>query len=133
MAGYLSPENAQNIAPWITVRNCLEAIKFYTDSFGASVQYRLDGPAGPVVARLTIHHSEFWIGEDENNFSLDEMTKGGQIRIILTVPDPQETFKRAIENGASPIYPVSESHGWVVGRLKDPFGLHWEIGHPIEI
>jgi PhnB protein len=26
---------------------------------------------------------------------------------------------------------VGEEHGWRLGRLVDPFGLHWEIGHPL--
>lgn len=30
------------------------------------------------------------------------------------------------------VHPVSEGHGWRIGRLKDPFGHHWEIGHEVE-
>jgi PhnB protein len=26
---------------------------------------------------------------------------------------------------------VSEAHGWRIGRLADPFGLHWELGYPL--
>src|SRR3981081_3815149 len=26
---------------------------------------------------------------------------------------------------------VGDSHGWRLGRLVDPFGLHSEIGHPL--
>jgi len=39
---------------------------------------------------------------------------------------------RALAAGASEIFPVGEGHGWRLGRLADPFGLHWEIGHPLE-
>jgi PhnB protein len=27
--------------------------------------------------------------------------------------------------------PVSDEHGWRVGRIQDPFGHEWEIGKPI--
>jgi hypothetical protein len=26
---------------------------------------------------------------------------------------------------------VHEEHGWLVGRIEDPFGHHWEIGKPL--
>ena len=51
--------------------------------------------------------------------------------MILTVADPDLLFARALEAGASLVYPVGEQHGWKLGRLVDPFGHHWEIGHPL--
>jgi len=53
------------------------------------------------------------------------------IRLILTVPNPDQMFARALKAGARQVYPVSEGHGWRIGRVEDPFGLHWEIGHPL--
>jgi len=29
------------------------------------------------------------------------------------------------------VYPVSEGHGWRMGRVVDPFGHHWEIGREL--
>jgi PhnB protein len=26
---------------------------------------------------------------------------------------------------------VHEEHGWLMGRVVDPFGHHWEIGKPL--
>lgn len=56
----------------------------------------------------------------------------GTIRMILTVPDPDVFFARALAAGATEVFPVGEGHGWRLGRLVDPFGLHWEIGHPLD-
>jgi len=53
------------------------------------------------------------------------------IRMILTVPDPDTVFAQALQAGASEIFPVGEDYGWRLGRLMDPFGHHWEIGHPL--
>jgi len=56
---------------------------------------------------------------------------GNSLRIILTVPDTDALFARALAVGAKQVFPVSEAHGWRIGRLADPFGLHWELGYPL--
>jgi PhnB protein len=53
------------------------------------------------------------------------------VRLILTVADPDAAFARAIAAGASEVWPVSEGHGWRVGRVADPYGHHWEIGREL--
>ena len=55
----------------------------------------------------------------------------GSVRMILTVGDRDTVFARALAAGASQVFPVGDSHGWRLGRLVDPFGLHWEIGHAL--
>jgi PhnB protein len=60
-----------------------------------------------------------------------ERIGGFTVRLILTVKDPDAVFARAISAGATEVYPVSEGHGWRVGRVVDPFGHHWEIGRPV--
>ena len=57
---------------------------------------------------------------------------GGPIRMILTVANPEQIFAQALAAGATEIFPVGVEHGWKLGRLVDPFGLHWEIGHPVD-
>ena len=119
---------ACTIAPWLSVRGSAEAVEFYKAAFGAIEVYRLD--ADGVIARLSIHGAEFWVGDESpehGNFS-PETLKGSSVRIILTVADPDAVFARAREAGASEVYPVSEDHGWRIGRVVDPYGHHWEIG-----
>ena len=45
--------------------------------------------------------------------------------------DKSNLFAQAIKGNATEIFPVGEGHGWRLGRLCDPFGLHWEIGHQL--
>jgi len=52
---------------------------------------------------------------------------GGNIRLILSVPDPDFFFQRVLGAGAKEVFPVTEEHGWRTGRLIDPYGIHWEI------
>ncbi len=119
------------IAPWLSVRGSVRAVDFYKSAFGAVEVYRLDAGDG-VVARLSIDGAEFWVSDESpehGNFS-PESLGGGSVRIILTVADPDAVFARARSTGATEVYPVSEEHGWRIGRVVDPFGHHWEIGRP---
>ena len=122
-----------SIAPWLSVRKSAQAVEFYKTAFGAKEVYRLDGPDDSVVARLSVDGAEFWLGDESpehGNFS-PESLGGGSVRIILTVADPDVVHAQALKPGASEVYPVSEEHGWRVGRVVDPFGHHWEIGRQL--
>lgn len=121
-----------SIAPWLTVGNSQKAVEFYRSAFGALEVYRLEGPDGDLVARLSINGSEFWVSNDSSLHEGHESLGGGTIRMILTVPDPDTFFIKALKAGASQVFPVGEEHGWRLGRLVDPFGLHWEIGKKLE-
>lgn len=120
-----------SIAPWLTVANSVAAADFYKAAFGAVETYRLENPDGLVV-RLAVDQAEFWIsGGYADPGDLSSTPLGGDsVRIILTLANPDAVFDKAIKAGASPIFRVGEAHGWRLGRLVDPFGLHWEIGHP---
>jgi PhnB protein len=120
------------IAPWLSVRRSGEAVEFYKSAFGATEVYRVDAGGG-VIARLSVQGSEFWVGDESpehGNFS-PETLNGTSVRMILTVPDPDTAFAQARTAGATEIYPVSEGHGWRIGRVVDPYGHHWEIGRPL--
>jgi PhnB protein len=122
-----------SIAPWLSVRNSARAVEFYKAAFGAKEVFRLDGPDGGVVARLSVDGAEFWVGDESpehGNFS-PESLGGGSVRIIFTVADPDAVFARAVSAGASEVHPVEEEHGWRVGRVIDPYGHHWEIARPV--
>jgi PhnB protein len=119
------------IAPWLTVRNGEQALRFYQQAFGAKVVYRLEDPNAGIVARLSVAGAEFWISDGQLDGSRRELLGGGSVRMILTVADPDTLFAQALAAGASEIFPVGEEHNWRLGRLVDPFGLHWEIGHPL--
>lgn len=123
-----------SIAPWLTVKDGVKAVNFYKAAFSAVETYRLQDPGGGLVVRLSIDGAEFWISSEPfEQADKDAETLGGNtIRIILTVQDPDLFFQQALKAGAKEIFPVGEGHGWKLGRLEDPFGLHWEIGHPLE-
>jgi PhnB protein len=122
-----------SISPWLSVRNGAKAVDFYKAAFGAAEVFRLDAPDGGVVARLSVEGAEFWLGDESpehKNFSPQSLG-GGTVRMVLTVPDPDAVFNRAVSAGASQVVPVQDMHGWRVGRVTDPFGHHWEIGRAL--
>jgi PhnB protein len=118
----------------LSVRNGAGAIEFYKAAFGAQESYRIDDPSGAVVARLSVGEAEFWLADESpehQNFS-PESLGGGSVRMVMTVPDPDAAFDRAVKAGATVVWPVTNEYGWRVGRIKDPFGHNWEIGRPVD-
>lgn len=126
-------KNLTTIAPWLSVRNSTKAVAFYTSAFGALEAYRLEDPDGNAVVKLSVNGAEFWISDSPSESKTLETQGGGAIRMILTVENPDAVFSKALEAGATEVFPVSEEHGWRVGRIADPFGLHWEIGRQVEV
>jgi PhnB protein len=48
--------------------------------------------------------------------------------MLLQVEDPDKVCAQAVAAGATQVVAVSEGYGWRLGRIRDPFGHHWEIG-----
>ncbi len=127
-------EMKSQISPMLSVRGGARAVEFYKAAFGAKEEFRVGDEGDAIVARLSVHGSEFWIADESPehlNFS-PETLGGGTVRIVLTVADPDAAFQRAIAAGATAVWPVEDQpYRWRVGRLVDPFGHHWEIGKPL--
>jgi len=122
-----------SVAPMLSVRNGARAVEFYKSAFGAIEVYRVEDPGGSVVSRLSVDGAEFWLSDESpehGNFS-PESLGGATTRMILTVPDPDSMFAKALAAGAREVVALEEAYGWCLGRVVDPFGHHWEIGHPL--
>lgn len=122
------------VAPTLSVRRGKAAVEFYISAFCAEVLRQVEAPDGAVVAELAVGESRFWVADESpehKNFS-PETLGGGTVRMALVAPDPDAAFQRAVDAGATVVYPVADQgYGWRVGRLVDPFGHHWEIGRPL--
>ncbi len=117
----------------LSVRNGARAVEFYKVAFGAEEVFRIESEDGHMVARLSVRGAEFWLADESPeyfNFS-PESLGGGSVRMVMTVEDPDASFERAVAAGATKVWPVSNQHGWRLGRIVDPFGHHWEIGKPL--
>lgn len=125
----------RSISPMLSVRRGAKAVEFYKEALGARELFCIANDAGEVVAQLAVGDAEFWVADEspENlNFS-PESLGGGTVRMVMVVDDPDAVFKRALDAGATQVWPVADQeYGWRVGRLVDPFGHHWEIGKPLK-
>jgi PhnB protein len=124
-----------NVSPELSVRRGLEALEFYKSAFGAVEIYRVGGKEEneDVVAQLSVGNASFWVSDESppnKNFS-PESLGGSTVRLLLIVQDPHSVMERAVALGATEIAPVEEAHRWLLGRIEDPFGHHWEIGKPL--
>jgi PhnB protein len=124
---------ATSLAPWLSIRNASRAEAFYRNAFGAIQTYRMETPDGGLVLKLSVDGAEFWVSGQSTDTEDQERGRvgGDSIKIILTVADPDNVYERAINAGATEVFPVGENYGWRLGRVVDPFGLHWEIGKPL--
>ena len=82
-----------------------------------------------------IGDASFWVADEapEHGSPSPESVGGGTVRMLLIVDDPASALERAIAAGATEVYRVAERHGWLLGRIVDPYGHHWEIGKPIVV
>jgi PhnB protein len=124
-----------SILPQLSVRRGRAAIEFYKSAFGAVEDYRVGGTDDheAVVAQLSVAGASFWVADESprhQNFS-PESLGGATTRMLLIVEDPAATVRRAVAAGAREVRPVTEEHRWLLGRIEDPFGHHWEIGRPL--
>src|SRR6476619_2714282 len=121
------------IAPMLSVRRGAEAVEFYKAAFGARELFKIEAPDGAVVAELAVETAKFWVADESpahQNFS-PETLGGATTRLVLVVDDPGTVHARALAAGAKQVSPVHEEYGWLMGRVVDPFGHHWEIGKPL--
>jgi len=121
------------IAPMLSVRRGSEAVAFYKAAFGARELFKIESPDGAVVAELAVEGARFWVADESPphlNFS-PETLGGATTRMVLSVTDPASVHAQAVAAGAREIWPVRAAHGWLMGRVLDPFGHHWEIGKPL--
>jgi PhnB protein len=128
------PESANtfrtSVTATLSVRNWERAMDFYKSAFNAVELFRVEGGG---VGRLSISGAEFWVAEEspENlNFS-PESLGGCSVRMLLIVEDPAAVCAQVVASGAIQIVPVSDEHGWRLGRIRDPFGHHWEIARQL--
>lgn len=121
------------ITPFLTVSSARKAFEFYIKAFGAVVSEQEALSNGGLTGRVTIDSAAFWVGDEEPEFGniAPDAARGAGVRMILIVDRPEDIFSGALAAGAREICPVVMEESWKIGKLVDPFGHVWEIGHPL--
>lgn len=117
--------------PELWVARPAAAVTFYQAAFGATVLMQV-GDGEDIVAQLAVGDAVFWVGASSQDMQrLDPLTANGRTgRTLLVVEDPDAVQAQAVTAGATETSPVTDEHGWRVGRILDPHGHEWEIGRP---
>ena len=123
-----------SVSAQLAVRNGRAAVAFYEQAFGAHVVHRVGGTDSEpeIVAQLTLGGTTFWVSDEApevGNYSPASLG-GGTVKLLLQTEDPLAVHSRALELGATDAGAVEAAHGWLIGRIVDPFGHTWEIAKP---
>jgi PhnB protein len=122
--------------PYLCVRDTSAAIEFYGRAFGAEEKFRLTEPSGRVG------HAEIVLGGHvvmlcdefpEHGIRAPGATERVPMILHLHVDDADAAMRRALAAGATLVRAASDAfYGERSGRVRDPFGHEWLLGHAIE-
>jgi PhnB protein len=130
------PEGYRGATPYLCCRHAAEAIRFYSQAFGATEGYRVADASGK------IGHAEIRIGEAVLMLS-DEFPElgvrsplalgGSPVTLHLYVEDVDTLARRATEAGAKVLRPPeNQFYGDRTVKLEDPFGHLWLFASHLE-
>lgn len=122
------PEGFQTVSPYFCVQNAFGFIDFLKKAFDAEVVYMTQSDSGAVLhAQIKIGTSMIELSEAKENFP------PRQFACQLFVPDCDDVYKKAIENGASSMgEPADMFYGVRAGYITDGWGNQWYISTQIE-
>ncbi len=121
---------------YLTVHDCAAAIEFYKKVFEAEEIFRLTEPNGRIGhAQLKLGPTVLMLADEYPEYGIQgPRTLGGAgFRMHLHVDDADALVQRAVAAGAELVMaPRDQFYGERSGRVRDPFGHEWLIGHEIE-
>jgi uncharacterized glyoxalase superfamily protein PhnB len=126
-----TPARLHSLTPYLSCLDAAAAIEWYQSVFDAVLLgdpiIMDDGRVGH--AELRVGDSVFMLAGEypEENHLSPETLGGSSAAFQLYVPDANETYERAVANGATGLRPLAENYGALQGTLRDPFGHRWFI------
>ena len=115
------------ITPYLIVRGAAKFLEFVTAAFHGTERMRVPTPDGLIM------HAEMEIGNGAIEVSDgSEAYPAAPQAIHVYVDDPDATYARTLQGGATSFYAPTDDHpsGDRWGAVKDPFGNHWYIAKP---
>ena len=126
------------LSPHLTVDDAAAAIDFYVKAFGAVEVGRVPRADGKLIhAAVRINGQTVMLNDDFPEMcggrSMTPKALGGTpVTIHLTVTDVENSFRQAVEAGATVMQPVQgQFWGDRYGVVADPFGHRWSMGQPV--
>ena len=126
-----TPARLHSMTPYLSCLDAAAAIDWYQTVFDAVLLgdpiIMDDGRVGH--AELRVGDSVFMMAGEypEENHLSPETLGGSTAAFQLYVPDADDTYERAVANGATALRPLAENYGARQGTIRDPFGHRWFI------
>ena len=121
---------------YLCVRDAKAAIDFHAKAFGAKEKLRLTETGGRIGhAEVDFGGHVVMLSEPYPEFGVVAPTAGQATVycIHLHVDDADAAIRNAVNAGATLIRPAQDAfYGERSGRIRDPFGHEWLLGHHIE-
>lgn len=116
-----------SITPYIIVNRASDFITFMKNAFEGEERLRVPMPDGKLM------HAEVAIGNGViETADANDRVPPAPTAIHLYVDDADATYNRALEAGATSIYPMTnQPYGDREGGVKDQFGNYWYIAKPM--
>jgi PhnB protein len=125
------PEGMHSLTPHLICAGAADAIKFYTEAFGAIEQFRLPGPEGKLMhACVKIGDSMLMLVDEMGGCSMlgPKSLKGSPVAIHLYVTNVDAVVAEAEAAGARVTMPAADMFwGDRFAQLEDPFGHRWSV------
>jgi PhnB protein len=126
----------KELFPYLHVRDAAQAIRFYTEAFGAREAFRLTEPSGRIGhAELDFGGTMLMVSDEYPEMNIRGPQPGAPtpLSLHLHVDDADEVIARAVGAGATlEMAPQDQFYGERSGVVRDPFGHRWNVGHAIE-
>jgi len=117
------PKNHQTVMPYLILDRALKFIDFTKNVFNATVlhapQLRDDGTA--LHAEINIRGSTIMFADTSSDW------KPQTANLFVYVPNADESFKKALEEGATELMGLSDQEYGRTCGVTDPFGNVWWI------
>jgi uncharacterized glyoxalase superfamily protein PhnB len=115
------------ITPYIIVRPAAQFIEFLKSAFEGVERMRMPAPDASIMhAEVAIGNGAIEVSDGNEQYP----TAPGAVH--LYVDDPDATYARTLQAGATSFYAPTDDHpsGDRWGAVKDSFGNHWYIAKP---
>lgn len=117
------PKNHQTVMPYLILNGALNFIDFTKNVFNATVLHapKLRDDGTTLHAEITIHGSTIMVTDATNDW------KPQTANLFVYVPNADESFKKALVEGATELMGLSDQEYGRTCGVTDPFGNVWWI------
>ncbi|MFD1860779.1 VOC family protein [Aeromicrobium camelliae] len=129
------PHGSTSLTPHIVVEPAADALEFYRDVFGATVDDVTRFGDTVAHAELDFGHGRLTLSDPLEGYGLvsNDPERGATYSLALYLPDVDAVVERAVQRGATLREAVATFvSGDRFGSVLDPFGVRWSIMTRVE-